>query len=143
MTSSALWAAGSTFQIGDGAVSEAFADVAEVTELAPPNMSRDEIEVTHTLSEDGYKEFIGGWRDGGEVKIKANWLIQNATHSYATGLHAQFNTDTRHNYRIVLPNSVATINFSGFVKAHEGGLDITKQATLDVTIKISGKPYVS
>lgn len=143
MASEALWAAGSTFQAGDGAVSETFVNVAEVTKLTPPKMSRTDINVTHTLSSDGYEEFIGGWRDGGEVTVEANWLPLNATQSYALGLHASFNTDVRHNYRIVLPGSVATVNFSGYIKAFEPDLDITKQAMLSITIKISGKPTVS
>ena len=69
MTSAAIWAYGSKLQIGDGAVSEAFSDVAEIVELTPPSMSRDEIDVTSHQSSDGYREFISGLRDGGEVCV--------------------------------------------------------------------------
>jgi len=143
--SSAIWAYGSLLQIGDGAVSEAFSTVAEIVELTPPAMSRDDIDVSNNDSSDGYREFIPGWRDGGEVSAKANWLPTNTTQAYssASGLHGQFNDNVKHNYRIVLPSSLITISFSGFLTAFEPDLPLEEQAQLSFTIKISGKPTVA
>lgn len=143
MTSSAIWAYGSKLQLGDGATSEAFSDVAEITELTPPAMSRDDIDVTSHQSSDGYREFISGLRDGGDVSGKANWLPTNATHDGTTGLLETFNDDVNHNWKIILPNSLITIAFSGFLTAFEPDLPIEEQAQLSFTIKISGKPTVS
>lgn len=143
MTSAAIWAYGSKLQIGDGAVSEAFSDVAEIVELTPPSMSRDEIDVTSHQSSDGYREFISGLRDGGEVSGKANWLPTNATHDGTTGLLESFNDNVNHNWKIILPNSLITISFSGFLTAFEPDLPIEEQAQLSFTIKVSGKPTVS
>lgn len=140
--SDAFWAYGSLLQAGDGEVSEAFTSVAEITSLTPPNLSRDEIEVTHTTSPNGYREFIAGWRDGGEVGYEANWLPTNATQDYTTGLHASFNTNGNHNWRIVVPD-VIRIDFNGFVTAHEPDLPLEEQGKLTGTIKISGKPTVT
>jgi predicted secreted protein len=140
--SSAIWAYGSKLQLGDGAASEAFSDIAEITELTPPQMSRDDIDVTSHSSSDGYREFISGLRDGGEVTGKANWLPTNATHDDHTGMLASFNDDSNHNWRIVLPNSLVTIAFRGFVTAFEPDLPLEEQAQLSFTIKISGKPTV-
>lgn len=140
--SDAFWAYGSLLQAGDGAVSEAFTSVAEITKLTPPNLSRDAIEVTHTTSANGYREFIAGWRDGGEVAYEANWLPTNATQDYSTGLHASFNDDDVHNWRIVVPE-VLRIDFAGFITAHEPDLPLEDRATLSGKIKISGKPTVT
>ena len=138
MTSSAFWAYGSLLQIGDGATPEVFTAVAEITDLTPPNMARDSIEVTGYSSTSGYREFIAGWRDGGEVSLTANWLPTNATHDDDTGLLEQWDDDDLHNYRIVLPDTLATIAFSGFLTAFEPELPRDEQGKLNCTIKISG-----
>lgn len=140
--SEAIWAYGSVLQAGDGGTPEAFTAVAEITKLTPPNMSRDSIEVTHTLSPSGYREFIAGWRDGGEVAYEANWLPTNASQDHETGLHASFNDNVRHRWRIVVPD-VLYIEFSGFVTAHEPDLPLENQANLAGKIKLSGKPTVT
>jgi predicted secreted protein len=142
-TSSAIWAYGSLFQTGDGAASEGFSTVAEITELTPPAMSRDDIEVSNNDSSDGYKEFIPGWRDGGEVSCKANWLATNSTQDFTTGLGEQFNDNVKHNYKIVLPSSLITISFTGFLTAFEPDLPLAEQAQLSFTVKITGKPTVT
>ncbi len=141
MPSSAFWAYGSILQQGDGATPEAYSNVAEIIELTPPNMSRDEIDVTSHSSSDGYREFIGGLRDGGEVPFKANWLPSNATHDGNTGVLAQFNSDTNANWKIVLPNDTGIeIRFRGFVKEHNPDTPLEEQAQLEGSIKVSGKP---
>ena len=140
---SAFWAYGSQLQLGDGAGSEAFTTVAELTELTPPNMSRDDIDVSNYQSADGYREFIGGLRDGGEVSFKANWLPTNATHDGNTGLLFAFNSNASQNWKIILPNTLITISFSGFLTAFEPDLPLEEQGQLSGTIKVSGKPTVA
>src|SRR5512139_1338814 len=142
-TSSAIWAYGSKLQIGDGAVSESFSDVAEITELTPPAMSRDAIDVTSHSSSDGYREFIAGLRDGGEVSFKANWLPTNTTQDGTTGLLESFNDNDVHNWKIILPSSLITITFAGFLTAFEPDLPLEEQAQLSGTIKVTRKPTVS
>ncbi len=143
MTSSAFWAYGSTLQLGDAATPEVFTSVAEITELTPPQMSRDEIDVTSHSSSDGYREFISGLRDGGEVTFKANWLPTNSTHDGTTGLLETFNDNVNHNWKIILPNTLITIAFTGFLTAFEPDLPLEEQGQLSGTIKVSGKPTVS
>lgn len=143
MASSAFWAYGSTLQIGDGASPEVFTSIAEITELTPPSMERDDIDVTSNSSSDGYREFIPGMRDGGEVEFTANWLPTNATHDATTGVLSTFNDNAVHNWKIVLPNTLATISFAGFVTAFETELPLEEQGKMTCTIKVSGKPVIS
>lgn len=143
MPSSAIWAYGSILQLGDGATPEVFTSVAEILELTPPNMSRDEIDVTSHQSADGYREFISGLRDGGEVAFKANWLPTNATHDGTTGLLETFNDNVNHNWKVILPNTLITISLRGFLTAFEPDLPLEEQAQLSGTIKVSGKPTVA
>jgi predicted secreted protein len=143
MTTSAFWAYGSALQIGDGAASEAFTSIAEISELTPPSMSRDAIEVTTMGSTSGFREFIPGWRDGGEVSIVANWLPTDTTHDGTTGLLESYLDDDEHNWRIVLPDSLATIAFTGFITAFEPDLPLEEQGKLSCTIKLTGVPTVT
>lgn len=143
MKSNAFWAYGSVLQLGDGATPEVFTSIAEITELTPPQMSRDEIDVTSHSSGDGYREFISGLRDGGEVTFQANWLPTNSTHDGTTGLLETFNDNVNHNWKIILPNTLITISFSGFLTAFEPELPIEEQGKLSGTIKVSGKPTVA
>ena len=143
MASGAFWAYGSALQLGDGATPEVFTSIAEITELTPPTMSRDSIDVTSHGSADGYREFISGLRDGGEVDFKANWLPTNSTHDFTTGLGETFNDNSTHNFKIILPNTLATISFSGFLTAFETELPLEEQGALSGTIKVSGKPTIA
>jgi len=135
---SAIWAYGSQLQLGDGAVSEAFTAIAEITELTPPSETRDDIEVSNMSSANGTREFIPGWRDPGEVTFKANWLPTNTTHDSTTGLRAVYNDNLNHNWKIILPGSVLTISFAGHLSALETDLPLEEQAQISGTIKVSG-----
>jgi predicted secreted protein len=140
---SAFWAYGSTLQLGDGATSEAFTSVAEITELVFLEMSRDSIDVTNHSSADGYREKLPGMRDAGKIGIKANWLPNNATQDETTGLLAKFNANTLQNWKVIAAGSVATAAFSGFLTDFKADLPLEEQAQLECTIEISGKPAIS
>lgn len=46
--------------------------VGEVVDLSPPNKSKDAVDATNHDSEDAYREFIAGLKDGGEIQITFN-----------------------------------------------------------------------
>jgi len=135
----AFWAYGSKLQLGDGATpTEVFADIAEVIELTPPSASRDDIEVSSHQSPNATREFIPGWRDGGEVEFKANWLPLDSTHDGTTGLLAIYNDNLNHNWKIVLPDDLLTIAFAGHLSKFQPELPLDEQGTISGTIKVSG-----
>jgi predicted secreted protein len=137
---SAFWAYGSALKRGDGGSPEAFTAIAEIIELSGPAMSRDDIDVTSHQSSDGYREFIPGLRDGGEVTFTANYLPTNSTQDDSTGLLEGFNSDTTENFRLVLPNSLGYISFVGFLTAYEPDTPVEEQGQLSGTIKVTQKP---
>ena len=143
MTSSANWAFGTLFKIGDAADPEVFATVAEVLEITPIDMERDSIEVTNHDSADGYREFIPGLRDAGEFTIKANWLPANATQDGTTGLLKQWDDDNTHNFELLLADGATKRAFTGFLTQYKNDTPLEEQQTLECKIKLTGKPVLT
>ena len=142
--SNAWWAYGSTFKLGDGATSESFTAVAEVLDISGPDMTRDSIQITNQDSDDGSREYLPGWRDGGTVSFDANWLPSNATQDGSTGLLSHYEDDDNHNYQIVTPTAVGkTISFAGHVVGMPPSLPFQEQAKINFSIKLSGKPTIA
>lgn len=127
---------GATFGI-EGVTPGTYVVVAEVIGITAPNMSRSSQEVTHLTSDDEYHEFIGGFRDGGEVSLTLNYIAANAT-----ALIAAFDAD-KGNYEITLPNADA-LTFSGFCNGYQLG-DLTPDGRIEssATFKVSGKPALA
>lgn len=138
--SNAFWAFGTILQLGDGATSESFANIAELTEINPPAMTKDSIEVTNHSSAYRYREFKAGMKDGGSVSGKGNWLPNDATQDENTGLWKVFDDDLNHNWKLILPDSLGTVSFRGHLTAFTPETPLTAQGALAFTIKITGQP---
>lgn len=140
--SNAWWAYGSQFKIGDDGTAETFTKVAEIIDINGPGMSRDAIDVTNQDSTSGWREYIAGMRDGGEVSITANWIPASATQDGTDGILSKFTDDVLHNFQIVTANDGSSgtmdIDFAGIVTRFSPSLPLTEQGKLDCTIKISG-----
>lgn len=128
MASGAIAGVGTVFTRGSEAL-------AEVNSIAGPTMSRNTIDVTSLDSTDGYKEFIAGMRDAGEVTLNMNFSLA----TYALIL-ADFESDTLQTYTITFADDAGTIlAFSGLVTACPfGSITPDDKVAVDVTIKISG-----
>lgn len=110
-------------------------NLAMVRTITGPGASRETIDVTTLASTGGYREFIGGFRDGGDVSLS---MIFDAT-TYAM-MKTDFEDDDLQQYRIIIPDAAnTTLEFYGFVT--ELPLDIPPDDVIscDVSIKVSGK----
>jgi len=109
--------------------------LAEVNTITGPNRSRDTIDVTTLDSTGGYREFIGGFRDGGEVMLDMNW-----TRAGFDLLNTDFEASTSQSYSIVMPDSGNTdFSFSGWVTNISKSIPADDKVTMTVTIKIDGQ----
>jgi len=112
----------------------AWEGVAEILSYDGPNKKRDTIDVTNMDSPGGYREFIGGFRDGGEVKIPMNF-----TRDGYDLMNDDFESETKQTYEIALPDADnTTFSFLGLVTGLDLKVPTDKQITADVTIKVSG-----
>ena len=117
--------------------SSVWSAIAEVTNISGPGMTRDLIEVTSLDSTDGYREFIAGFRDGGNVVLSMNY-----TRAGLDEFLADFESDVIQNYEIVLPDGTS-LEFEGFVQEFPLTIPTDSQITMETTIKVSGKVTVN
>lgn len=109
--------------------------VAEITNIKGPGLSRDPIDVTHHTSPSGWREFIGGLVDGGEVTMDLNFLPGNSTQS---ALITDMGSSTAVAYSVVFIDAPTTYSFNGLVQTFEPEAPIDSQLKASVKVKVSG-----
>lgn len=97
-------ALGTQLQMSDGASPPVFTTIASIVSITGPSISADTIDVTNMDSPGGWKEFIAGLIEGGEIGVEA-FLVADASQ---LAQFAQATEDTPANrfktYRIVFPD---------------------------------------
>ncbi|MFJ9662864.1 phage tail tube protein [Streptomyces griseoflavus] len=124
---------------GDGAATEVFTKIADVTSLNPPNISRETLDVTSHDSPNGWMEFLGSLKDPGEVSADVNY--QPDKHDL---LVADFEDAKPRNYQIVFPDEDATTwEFPAILTGFEPETPYDDKASASLTWKVSGKPTIT
>lgn len=127
----AIIGVGTTFsKKGSG---DTWTEIAEIKSISGPGMKRDTVDTTTLDTTGGYRTFITGFREGGEISLSMNYTKTG----YAAML-ADFESDTVQSYKITLVDG-STITCDGIVT--DLPLDVPEDlVTQDVTIKLSGQP---
>lgn len=113
-------------------------DIAEITGISGPSMSRNTIDTTTLGTAGGYRTFIGALRDPGSITLNMNFT--RATYEQ---MKEDFENDTSQNYEIILPDEENTsFEFEGLVTELPLNVPTDDKITADVTIKISGQVTV-
>jgi hypothetical protein len=133
----AIIGTGILIKAGDGAIPEVFTTVAEIVTLKPPQISRNEIDVsTHNAGEDA--KILGMLRKG-QVTGTLNWVPTDATQSSVSpGMLSDILTNLKRNWRITFPpNGFPHWTFAGRVQLfdpQEVGVDAALQVAFAMTI---------
>jgi predicted secreted protein len=146
MTTQAMIGHGTLFQIFDEEASPpGWVSVAEVTNVTPPTLARDTVDVTHTESEEKWRESIAGLKDPGEVQLEFNFIPKGP----GLGIVLRsFNSDRRLNSRIIFPDGdwqasppTASIwSFLSFCTNVAPAAPVDDKMSATCTFKLSGKP---
>jgi len=113
---------------------DTYTALGEILSVSPPSQARDNIETTHMASDDGYREYIGGLRDGGESTVAMNY-----TEAGANLLQTLFHADVE-KFKITLPGS-STWVFSAIVTAvATDDVVVDDKIAMSMTLKVTGKP---
>lgn len=122
---------GTQLYIGDQA-GTSYDVVAEVVNVGFLDVSVDDIDVSSHDSESGWREFIGGLKDGGELSFDINF--DPSLHSTLLDLQG-----VTRNMKVVMPAGVDDIvEFEGHLKSLSGTAPYDDKLSASASIKVSG-----
>lgn len=139
---------GAELQKGLGDSPETFVTILGIKSISGPEISRETHDVTTMTSPSGWREFIGGLKDAGEVSFEANWLPRDHTQGQQdNGFMAEFDRDScesRGNWRILVPacegEPEVYLQFGGIVTGQNITLPMDDVMAFTGKIKVSGRP---
>ncbi len=107
--------------------------IANITNIIGPSITKNMLDTTALDTIGGYRTFISGLRDAGEVTMSMNF-----TRDGFDKMFIDFVTDWPCKYEIILPDEdITSISFNGLVTTIP--LTIPSEiVTMEITIKISG-----
>lgn len=113
-------------------------DVGELTSIGGLELSADTIDTTNLSSDGGYREFIGGFKDGGEVSVSGYFAPDDAGQA---AMYAAYESGAVQACKIVFPTSLgASWEFNAVVTGFSTGADLEDALSFEGTLKVSGKP---
>lgn len=108
--------------------------VKEVTSLNGPTQTKETIDTSSMDTVDGYRTFIAGFKDGGEISGEANFTSESFQ-----AMQALFTSTGLGYFIIELPNEEEThITFTGIVTANQMAAAVGEKTSASFTIKLSG-----
>lgn len=133
---------GAKFQTGNGSSPETFSDLAFVTSISGPGMSRDSIDVSHMQSPDAWREFIAGMKDAQEVTVELNFRPGGTA---LLALLAEFNlaSASATKTRRILWTGGSYFEFEGFLTGLEPETPMDDKQVATATFKVSGAPFLT
>jgi len=123
---------GTTFQRWSGSIWET---IAEINAIVGPGAKRDAIDTTTFDTEEGYREFITGFRDGDQVALNMSF-----TRETFEVMVNDFLDDEYKYYQILFPDTdESVIAFEGFVNKLPVELSADDQIKANISIKVTGE----
>lgn len=115
----------------------AFTTIAELGDITPPEMMRNEFDATtQNINIDAY---VLGVLRRGQLSVPINFLPTNATHDHLTGLYALLIANTITGYRITFPDATSLKwVMSGQVQSIKPANPVDGKLSAVVTIRVSG-----
>jgi hypothetical protein len=130
-----------------------YSKVGQLGDLSGPSISRGEVDVTDhdnavSRGGDGYREFLGGVPDGGEITGPIHWDPNNDdTHGQTagSGILATLTKDTLVAWKIEVNQTTGTLEWTtmGFLSGFSPEYPVEGANTGEITIKVSGKPTIN
>lgn len=137
--SNAVTAFGTIISIDNGS---SYTDIAEVKEITGPGLSVTAVDVTNHASANGYKEVIGGLKDGGEITFACSWITSNTQHAQ---ILTDFEAKTVRNFKITLNSAAGSKYWTAacLITKFDPAYPIDGALGLQITLKVSGKPTLT
>lgn len=124
------------FAIEDAPGSGVFVELAEVYAVTPPEITVDEVEVTHFQSPGRSRQYIPALSDNGTAQAEMNFVPNSATDQRLEELKADGPSGVVA-MRITYPNGV-TVTFDAFVASYTKGVPVDDRMTATAGFKVTG-----
>ena len=116
--------------------------IGQLTSIGGLELSSETVDSTTLDSAGGYREFVGGFKDGGEVSVEG--YFDAATGIGHSELKTKFDAQTVEKFTIDFPAVMKTKwEFDGIVTGIGTGVDLDGLITFSATIKVSGNPNLT
>jgi predicted secreted protein len=115
-------------------------EIAGLTSIAGVSLTAETLDVTTLTSNGGYREFTGGFKDGGEVTV-SGYFEPGDTDGQIAAYNAFESGDTIP-FSILYPQGAAW-SFNGVVTAFSTSAELEDLISFEATIKTSGKPTLN
>jgi predicted secreted protein len=126
-------ALGTTFKFTPSGGSEI--TVGKLTSIGEVSPDSSEIDVTTLDSANGYREFIQGLKDSGEIALAG---FHDSADTGQTGMRTAFGTGAVGAAVITFPDNT-TVSFNAFVKGHTiGAAEVDGAVGFGATLRITG-----
>ena len=129
------------------------AGMADLTNISGPSMSAEEIDVSSYDSASGYREFVSGFLDAGEISLEGN-LTQSGG---ASDLVTAFNDSLERQFVVVFPATGLTAStglgtnwpgyylrwvLDGTVTGVETAAPYDDKLSFSATVRLTGEPFL-
>lgn len=116
--------------------------VGGLTEIGGIELSAETVDVTTLDSEGGYREFIAGFKDAGEVSV-SGFLEIDETNGQKK-MYDAFESGEVQDFAIEFPTALkAKWTFKGVVTGFKTNATLEDPVSFEGTIKVSGKPTLA
>jgi hypothetical protein len=139
MTTKATSTRGIKLQRGDGAGSETFTTIAEVTNIKGPSEKAPQLDATSFDST--AMEYIAGLVDAGDLTFDVNFVASDVQQQ---GLRTDMRAGTKRNFKLILADHITTpttVTFAAIItSAPELAGSVNQVLKGSCSVKISGLP---
>ena len=115
--------------------------VAGLTSIGGLELSADTIDVTTHDNDGGYREFITGFKDAGEVSLEGYLELEEGKGQ--KNLYDLFESGDVEDFTILFPDNMWSWEFKGVVTGFSTSADLEDPLSFSCTIKVSGKPTLT
>lgn len=115
-----------------------FTTIGNVTSVSGPELERETYDVTAHDSVDGWREFIGGLKDGGEVSIDVNYDPRKHD-----SLVADFEDAVARDYKLTFPGTLGEWALKLLLTGFSQEAPVDDKLSASLTFKATGKPAIT
>ena len=115
--------------------------VGGLSSIGGVEISSETTDVTALDNTTGYKEYLGGFKDGGEVPLEG---FLDGADKGQEAMYSAMEDQEEHNFSVVFPQSIGkTWTFKGIVTKFATSAAVGDAVKFSSSIKVTGKPTLA